>query len=92
MTDDGLAQAIAERVRGCPHVVALSGGPFGAVATYLPGRRLPGVAVRDDEVEIAIVARGGQPVFITADEVRAAVAPMVGGRPVNVAIDDLEDS
>lgn len=92
MTDDGLAHAIAERVRNCPGVAALSGGPYGTVATYLPGERLHGVAVRDDEVEIAIIARGGRPVYITADEVRAAIAPLVGGRPVNVAIDDLEDS
>ncbi|MFD1935981.1 MULTISPECIES: hypothetical protein [Nonomuraea] len=92
MTHDGLALAIAERVRSCPGVAALSGGPYGTVATYLPGERLPGVSVRDGEVEIAIIARGGRPVYITADEVRAAVAPMVEGRLVNVAIDDLEDS
>ncbi|MET9339530.1 MULTISPECIES: hypothetical protein [unclassified Nonomuraea] len=91
MTDDGLAHAIAERVRNCPGVSALSGGPYGTVATYLPGERLAGVAVRDDQVEIAIVAKGGRPLYITADEVRMAVAPLVGSRPVNVAIDDLED-
>ncbi|MEU4543876.1 hypothetical protein [Nonomuraea dietziae] len=92
MTDDGLAHAIAERVRSCPGVADLSGGPFGTVATYLPGRRLKGVAVRDDEVEIAIVARAGRSLLETADQVRSVVVPLTEGRPVNVAIQDLEDS
>ncbi|GAA2363584.1 hypothetical protein GCM10010404_17080 [Nonomuraea africana] len=92
MTGDGLAHAIAERVRSCLGVADLSGGPFGTVATYLPGERLKGVAVRDDEVAIAIVARAGRPLLDTADEVRRAVVPLADGRLVNVSIEDLEDS
>ncbi len=67
----------------------LSGGPFGTVATYLPGERLPGVALREDEVEISIVARMGRPLPEIADGVRAAIAPMVGDRPINVHIGGL---
>lgn len=84
-----LADEIAERVRHCPDVARLSSGPFGTVATYLPGARLLGIALRDDEVEIAVVARSGRPLPEIADEVRDAVGPLVGDRPVHVIIDDL---
>jgi len=69
--------------------VDLSGGPFGTVATYLPGERLPGVALREDEVEVSIVVRMGRPLPEIADEVRKAIAPMVGDRPINVHIGGL---
>ncbi|GHH70527.1 hypothetical protein GCM10017673_22550 [Streptosporangium violaceochromogenes] len=81
-----LAHEIADAVRHCPDVAGLSGGPFGTVATYLPGERVSGVAVREDEVEVSIIARYGRPLPEIADEVRAALAPLVGDRPVNVYI------
>ncbi|MEV4091948.1 hypothetical protein [Streptosporangium saharense] len=81
-----LAHEIADTVRRCPGVADLSGGPFGTVATYLPGERVSGVALREDEVEISIVAEPTRPLLETADEVRAALAPLVGDRPVNVYI------
>jgi uncharacterized alkaline shock family protein YloU len=87
MTD---AQAIARKVRECPGVAALSGGPFGTVSTYLPGDRLVGVAVREHEVEIAIVARGGRPLPALADEIRQAVAELTGERLVDIRIDDVD--
>ncbi|GAA5041961.1 hypothetical protein GCM10023259_011200 [Thermocatellispora tengchongensis] len=87
---EDLAGEMAEAVRRCPDVAALSLGPFGTVATYLPGVKVSGVAVRDGEIDIAIVARYGRPLPEIADEVRDAVAPLAGGRRVNVAIDDLE--
>ncbi|MGW4422094.1 hypothetical protein [Streptosporangium sp. NPDC004631] len=81
-----LAHEIADAVRRCPGVADLSGGPFGAVATYLPGEKISGVALRDDEVEISIVVQPGRPLPEIADEVRTALAPLVGDRPVNVHI------
>ncbi|WP_329085247.1 MULTISPECIES: hypothetical protein [unclassified Streptosporangium] len=84
-----LAHRIADVVLRCPDVADLSGGPFGTVATYLPGERLPGVALRENEVEVSVVVRLGRPLPEIADEVRTAVAPMVGDRPVNVHIGGL---
>ncbi|MEZ7131860.1 hypothetical protein ACBR40_41555 [Nonomuraea sp. AD125B] len=83
------APAIAERVRSCDGVAGLSSGPFGTVATYLPGRRLTGVSVNDRAVEIAIVATLDRPLLETADEVRRAVTDLAGERLVNVRIDDI---
>ncbi|MFF5208789.1 hypothetical protein [Streptosporangium sp. NPDC000396] len=81
-----LAHEIADTVRRCPDVADLSGGPFGTVATYLPGERVSGVALREDEVEVSIVVERGRPLPEIADDVRAALAPLVGNRSVNVHI------
>lgn len=80
---------IADAAVAVPGVSGLSGGPLGVVATYLPGERVEGVAVRDDEVEVDIVAEYGVPLRPLADEVRAAVAPLCADRPVNVVVADL---
>ncbi|MEV1170057.1 hypothetical protein [Nonomuraea sp. NPDC049784] len=85
----GEASAIAERARSCQGVAGLSGGPFGTVATYLPGKRLMGVSVNDRAVEIAIVATLDRPLPETADEVRRAVLDLAGDRQVNVRIHDV---
>jgi hypothetical protein len=85
----GLAHGIADAVRRCPDVVDLSGGPFGTVATYLPGERVPGVALHEDGIEISVVVRLGRPLPEIADEVRAAVAPLADDLPVNVHIGGL---
>ena len=53
-----LADRIAAAVVGCPAVAALADGPVG---TYRPGRTVPGVAVRDGLVVVAVVARLGLP-------------------------------
>ncbi|MET9019373.1 hypothetical protein ABZV93_05285 [Actinopolymorpha sp. NPDC004070] len=81
-----LADRIAAAVTACPDVARLSAGP---VATYLPGRSVPGVAVRDEEIRVAVVARYGRPLAEIAEQVRAAVAPLVPARRVDVTIDDL---
>jgi hypothetical protein len=82
-----LADRIAAAVAGCPAVAALADGP---VATYLPGRTVPGVAVRDNLVVVAVVARHGPPLAEAAGQVRAAVAGVAPGLAVDVYIDDIQ--
>jgi hypothetical protein len=81
--------AVAAAARGCADVVDLSSGLFAETATYLPGRRIPGVRLRSDGVEVHIVARYGRPLPEVADQVRAAVTPLVGAAPVDVLVDDI---
>lgn len=38
---------VAAAVLGCARVAGLDGGQFGEVTSYLPGRQVPGVIVRD---------------------------------------------
>ena len=88
MTAD--VEAVAAAAKGCPVVAALTGGRFGEVATYRPGRRILGVREVDEGVEVHVVARWGTPLPELAEQVRAAVAPYAGGLPVAVFVDDIE--
>lgn len=84
------ARIIADAVLACPDVAALSRGPFGTIASYLPGDFVGGVAVRDDEVEVHVVARYGPPVPGIAARVRDIVTPHAGDREVTVVVDDID--
>ena len=88
MTAD--ADAVAAAARGCPLVAGLTGGRFGEIATYRPGRRIIGVRQADGAVEVHVVARWGTPLPELAEAVRAAVTPYAGGLPVAVFVDDIE--
>ncbi|MEU8269064.1 hypothetical protein AB0B89_18085 [Sphaerisporangium sp. NPDC049002] len=84
--EERLADRVADAVRACPDVASLAGGP---VATYLSGRTVPGVAVRETEVEVAVVVRYGRPLAEIAAEVRDAVGPLAPGLPIHVRITDI---
>lgn len=88
---DDLADAVAAAVRAVPGVVDLHAGTFGEVATYLPGRRVTGVRVRDDGVAVHVVLRFGVPVLDTAQRVRAAVQVLAPG-PVDVSVEDVVEA
>lgn len=83
-------EAVAAAALGCPLIADLTGGRFGEVATYLPGRRILGVRLVDGEIELHVVARWGAPLPEVAEVVRAAVAPYADGLPVAVFVDDIE--
>ena len=88
MTPD--IQVVAAAALGCPLIANLTGGRFGEVATYLPGRRIQGVRAVEGELEIHVIARWDVPLPEVADAIRAAVAPHTSGMPVSVFIDDIE--
>ena len=99
MTDAGAAaggppvdaERVAQAVERVPTVARLSAGSMGAeVATYLPGRRVRGVRVDGGTVEVHVVARWPAVLPEVGDAVRSAAAPLVGGRAIEVVIDDLE--
>ena len=89
---DGIdIDAVAAMVRGCAGVSALDGGPFGEVASYLPGRTVPGVAVDDSRIRVQVRSKWGVPATDVAALITAALAPLAGPRPVDVAIADIDD-
>jgi len=89
---DGIdVDADAAIVRGCAGVSALDGGPFGEVASYLPGRTIPGVAVGDNRIRVQVRSNWGVPAADVAALITAALAPLAGPRPVDVAIADIDD-
>lgn len=96
---DGVdVDAVAAVVANCATVARLSGGLLGEAATYLPGRRVPGVVVRSAaggrvELQVRVVGRYGPTMAEIAAEVSTA-ARWVATRAarVEVVIDDLDDS
>lgn len=86
-----LAQAVAAAVRAHPAVADLDGGPFGAIASYLPGRRVLGVRIGEapGPVEVSVVARLGTPLSQLAAELRDVITAVAGSRPVDVTVNDV---
>jgi hypothetical protein len=83
------AAAVAAAVLTCPAVVALHGGRLGQLTTFSPGRRVEGVRIGDDRVQVGVVATYGLPVGLVADRVRTTVMPRACGRRVDVHVADL---
>jgi len=83
-----LTDLVAAAVLTVPGVIGLHGGMFGETATYLPGRRVPGVRLTENVTDIHLSVVYGAPVFATAQQVRTAVAALVTG-PVNVTVEDV---
>ena len=83
-------EAIAAAVRAAPAVAALDTGGLRMVVTLLPGHRVDGVQVTDERVTVSVVAARGVPLTALTDQIRARVAPLAGGRPVDVHVADLQ--
>jgi uncharacterized alkaline shock family protein YloU len=83
-----LADLVAAATVSVPGVAGLHTGSFGEVATYLPGRRVNGVRLREDVTEVHVTLVYGTPVLDTAERVRAAVTPLVT-TPVEVSVEDI---
>jgi len=83
--------AVATAVQACPGVSALAGEQFGGAVSYLPGRKVEGVAVRDGRVEVQVRARWGVRAADLASLITVALAPLAGHRPVDVVIADIDD-
>jgi hypothetical protein len=83
--------AVAAAVQGCAGVSDLHSGRFGEIASYLPGRRVPGVIVRDWSVLVGVRSRWGVRAADLFAQIASAVAPLIGRRWVEVAIGDIDD-
>ena len=85
------AVRLADAVRAHPGVARLDAGPFGTVASLLPGRRVAGVriGVGDEPVELAVVARYGTPLPRLAAELGGVVRGMLGPVGVDVTFSDV---
>jgi hypothetical protein len=82
------ADLVAEVVRSVPGVADLHTGSFGEVATYLPGRRVPGVRLTPTAVFVHLVGLYPATVAEIDGAVRAAVAPDLAGLPLMITIED----
>ncbi|PID54173.1 MAG: hypothetical protein CSA58_05640 [Micrococcales bacterium] len=80
---------MAEAVRAVPGVADLSGGVMGEVGTYLPGRRVAGVRLRENSTDIHVTVEYGRDVRRVAHMIRHIVGQLTGTSTVNVTIADL---
>jgi hypothetical protein len=89
---ESLARTVDELallVLAVPGVVRLHGGGYGEIGTYLPGRRVAGVKLTDDRIEVHVVLAAGVPVRDAAQRIHAALAAVTAGRQVHVCVDDV---
>lgn len=82
------ADRIAAAVTAVKGVAGLHGGMFGEVATYLPGRRVSGIRVGADRVDVHVSLALDAPVRQTATAIQRAVAAITD-LPVDVTVEDL---
>ncbi len=89
---DLLAERVAATVTAHPGVARLHGGMFGAVATYLPGRRLIGVriGVGDEPVEVGVVLTLDRPIPDIVAVLRREVSALCGGAAVDITVGDVD--
>jgi hypothetical protein len=83
--------AVAAAVRACPGVSDLHGGRYGEVTTYLPGRVVRGVVVESGRIRVQVRSEWGTEAPKLAAAITAALAPLTGNLPVDVAIADIDD-
>jgi hypothetical protein len=89
---DGVdVDAVFGAVQACAGVSGLSGGLFGEVGSYLPGRRVPGVIVRPDSVQVQVVARWGATTRDLLRQITCVLTPLVKGRQVEIVVADIDD-
>jgi hypothetical protein len=88
LTEGVDVDAVVALVRASPGVQDLYGGSP-EVATYLPGRRVLGVRVTGPTVQIQVRALWGMALPRIGAGIQAAVAPLAGGRAVDVMIADI---
>ena len=81
--------AVAAAVRAVPGVADLHGGAYGEVATYLPGRRVRGIRLTSQAVDVHVTATWERGVRETAEAV-ADAAERAAGRPATVTVEDLQ--
>ncbi len=84
-----VADLVVAAVTSVPGVARMHPGVFGEVATYLPGRRVVGVQLREGITNVHVVLRWGAPLPETVDAIRSALLP-VGGTPVHVTVEDID--
>ena len=86
-----LAERVAAALTAHPSVVGLHGGAFGAVANWLPGRRLVGVRIggADEPVEVAVVLRPDRPIPDVVRALRREVSELCGGAAVDITVADI---
>jgi hypothetical protein len=82
--------AVHAAVSSCPGVARVGSGSLAALTTYLPGRRIPGIRINPDTVELEVVAEWDSNAGDISRSVQAVVADLVDARSVDITIADID--
>jgi len=85
------ADAVAALVLAVPGVAGLHPGRFGEVATYLPGRRVTGIKLSEDRVEVHVVLEFDAPIRVVVQRIHAMVSTATSVE-VHVFVEDLSSA
>jgi hypothetical protein len=89
---DGIdVDAVASAVRACPGVSDLVDGRFGDATTYLPGRRVAGIAVKGETVKVSVRAKWGVPASDLLDQITAVLVPSLADRRIELVVAEIDD-
>ena len=89
---DGVdVDSVAAAVTACPGVSALFGGRGDTIASYLPGRRVPGVEVSGGTVVITVRSRWDTTAPDLLTQISTAVSPMLHGKRLQIIMADIDD-
>ncbi len=83
------AEVVADAVTSVAGVVSTHPGMFGEIGTYLPAKRVPGVRIDGDTVEVHVAVTYGTDLSEIAAAVRATVSALTGARVVDVWVEDI---
>jgi hypothetical protein len=89
MVDGVDIDAVHTAVNACPGVAGVGGGTLAALTTYLPGRRIPGIRINPESIELEVVAEWNTTAADIVSEIRRAVADLVHRRRVDITITDI---
>lgn len=81
---------VHDAVLACPGIAGLGGSTPGALATYLPGRRVMGIRVNPESIELEVATRWGAAATQVAAALHAGLQNLAGGRRIDVTIVDIE--
>ena len=89
---DGMdVDAVASAVRACPGVSDLVDGRFGDATTYLPGRRVAGIAVKGQTVRVSVRAKWGVPASDLLNQITAILVPSLADRRIELVVAEIDD-
>ena len=64
---------------------------FGDATTYLPGRRVTGIAVKGETVRVSVRAKWGVPASDLLDQITAALMPSLADRRIELVVAEIDD-
>jgi hypothetical protein len=90
IVDEVDVDVVHDTVLACPGVAGVGSTLPGALATYLPGRRVTGIRVNPDSIELEVCTRWNASAAHVGAALQAALKKQAAGRRIDVTIVDIE--